>query len=1066
VLTTSGAQAAHSILINGKLVATAPLTLPDQPEVGESYEGLYRAPKDLAQAVHRKRAEPIYLTVPIEVILQGENRIELTNDALSTDSWRATDVRLEVFGYEEAGLVALPALTHASRIVRTGDAAAAAVRSVIEFTNDYDGSQQEAALQVPDGYQAGTAVPLVVAVHGRSGTMSGGLDLLDEAANARGWLLAAPQMHGAWVVPEECTVYPNDCQWEDKVVAGTTSETSEPRPGAYAYASVQAQYDIVGTVRYVVEQYDVDLDRIYLYGVSMGGQTVAVTAAKFPHLFAAVLDNIGPTDASVWYDEQLALYGAAWNSDVRAMRKECHAAGTEQTPAQNPFCYQRRSGLLYARNYVSRDLVAHPAARPPISITHGVADLVVPVHHARDLRDAINGFGPGQPVSVYEDTVISPTCPPYHHCYGPEPEAILDYFAPLRLRKRPTLVKVAADMSKTFYWLDLAQSGGDHWSFVEAEADQESSTLTINVEDENALTLGVNLLASSLPLPELSAMQQPGLGFPAATYLVRGSASDGLVDHTSGVLDVNVGAGQSTVTISALAIDLWADPATIVPDPQAVTQISLNVRDSLGNPVPDGVEVNLETSWGTFPNGGATYTVQTVGGQAAATLTVGQGSDLARVEATCRLATASVDVGLTAHTTETQLVEPGDAPLVDFPTVGCSLDCSSGPGGTVTVVRYESGYPSPPGGVRTMTGYWDLSSTFDGPFVCDLTFQYDEGDLDDAVEGDLAGAARWDADNASWEYLAGAADTDANTLMVPSVSAFSSWLLLTATPPRAVENLGGVRAGSDLQLAWSAVTEDILGNGVTPAHYVVYRRADEPYFVPTPGDVIATPTSPSFTDVGVLGDPAHNYYYLVSAADNASVESAPSNRLGAFDYALFPATAAGERVYNLIAVPLEMASVIDADSLAAYGGSGVYMILRHDAAIQAIEWRLPGLAGTHFAVAVGDAVYLYLDETAPSVFSLVGNVPGIGTVSYDLARPDPDASCAYNFISVPLHRDDLGDADALAADIGGVHSVSRYSADAQDLTWRLPGVSGDNFAVRAGYPYIVCLDSTAPPTWP
>jgi hypothetical protein len=96
----------------------------------------------------------------------------------------------------------------------------------------------------------------------------------------------------------------------------------------------------------------------------------------------------------------------------------------------------------------------------------------------------------------------------------------------------------------------------------------------------------------------------------------------------------------------------------------------------------------------------------------------------------------------------------------------------------------------------------------------------------------------------------------------------------------------------------------------------------------------------------------------------------------------------------------------------------------------------------------------------------VGDVPPIGTISYDLARPDPGESCLYNFISVPLHRDDLTDADALAADIGGVYSLSYCDAETQDLTWRLPGVSGPNFPVRAGYPYIVCLDETAPASWP
>jgi hypothetical protein len=100
------------------------------------------------------------------------------------------------------------------------------------------------------------------------------------------------------------------------------------------------------------------------------------------------------------------------------------------------------------------------------------------------------------------------------------------------------------------------------------------------------------------------------------------------------------------------------------------------------------------------------------------------------------------------------------------------------------------------------------------------------------------------------------------------------------------------------------------------------------------------------------------------------------------------------------------------------------------------------------------------------VLSWVGEVPAIGDVSFDLTTAEPGGPCAYNFIGVPLHRDDLIDADALAADIGGVYSVSRYNAETQNLTWRLPGESGENFPVRAGYPYIVCLDETAPPSWP
>jgi hypothetical protein len=148
-----------------------------------------------------------------------------------------------------------------------------------------------------------------------------------------------------------------------------------------------------------------------------------------------------------------------------------------------------------------------------------------------------------------------------------------------------------------------------------------------------------------------------------------------------------------------------------------------------------------------------------------------------------------------------------------------------------------------------------------------------------------------------------------------------------------------------------------------------------------------------------------------------------------------PATVqAGERAYNLVAANLDAPGVVNADALAAYVGPGVYMVLRHDAATQSVERRLPGLAGTNFPVEVGDVYFLYLDDTASDVVSLAGDVPTIGAVRFDLMRPAPGGACTYNFISMPLHRDDLADADALAAGIGGVYSVSRYTATTQDLT--------------------------------
>jgi hypothetical protein len=67
ILSVSGAEAAHVVWINGQPAARVPLA----PE-GTLCTG-----------------EPVYLDIPADVVVQGENIIEITSDALAGDRWTA-----------------------------------------------------------------------------------------------------------------------------------------------------------------------------------------------------------------------------------------------------------------------------------------------------------------------------------------------------------------------------------------------------------------------------------------------------------------------------------------------------------------------------------------------------------------------------------------------------------------------------------------------------------------------------------------------------------------------------------------------------------------------------------------------------------------------------------------------------------------------------------------------------------------------------------------------------------------------------------------------------------------
>lgn len=599
---TFAPQAPHTIRVNGQAAAWAPVCSLTQPCIAGEY---------------------VYLNVSPEAVRQGSNQIEITADARPDNRWVISNVRLQVYG--SVTPVRLPA----SGEIATSDVTAA-TPFIITFKNALDSTNQQAMAQVPDTYNPSVPAPLVAYAHARSRTMEDGVDYLGAAANAKGWLLVSPQLHGSWPIPPECFDIPNDCDYDDQVLAGTTAGGGPARPGAWAHASRESQYDLVGAVKYMVDHYNVKPDQIYLVGGSMGGQATGVTAARFPHLFAAAYDYMGISSLGQWYGELGSTF------DRRTLEKECHINGVLKAPAANPFCYQQRSSVELARNWI----------HTPISLTHSIYDEMVPISHSRNLRNAINSFSPDIPVTLYEERASLWKCEAPYHCLSPNPSAVLRYLDGYRLNNNPSQIRIAADESKLYYWMNLVQTGGAHWTYVDVTRDTDSPTVQVTTNDPSAVRVGLNLGTG----PRLGeVLMQPGMGFPATTYLRKGANYFDLVDYSVGYLNTQVTTtGPSTFTLSALDVAVTADPA-VVPDDQTHTSaITVQVRDSSdqANPVPNGTPVQLETTEGTFDNGQKTRTLNTVNGQVATTLTVNPSDNLATITATIRLAsgTATVDI--------------------------------------------------------------------------------------------------------------------------------------------------------------------------------------------------------------------------------------------------------------------------------------------------------------------------------------------------------------------------------------------------------------------------------------
>jgi hypothetical protein len=157
-------------------------------------------------------------------------------------------------------------------------------------------------------------------------------------------------------------------------------------------------------------------------------------------------------------------------------------------------------------------------------------------------------------------------------------------------------------------------------------------------------------------------------------------------------------------------------------------------------------------------------------------------------------------------------------------------------------------------------------------------------------------------------------------------------------------------------------------------------------------------------------------------------------------------------------------SPFTANGLAAYVGNSVKQVVKWNAGSQGWDIYTPGGPGD-YALEVGGSYFLLVDSGSPTVLSLVGDVPDQGSISFALVKETGQSGCKYNSISLPLDQDSITNAQQLVDAIGGVAQVVDWDATNQGWIIYSPGGPG-NFAVSVGYPYIVCLNNSAPANWP
>ena len=417
------------------------------------------------------------------VLRQGMNRLRLTTGLRpngETDEWGVINAHLVLEGPDLIG----------PQVVD------------FTFTSTYDGSTQPAVLQIPTGYQPAQATPLLVALHGWGDTRWTALGDYGAEANQAGWLLAAPDMHG------ETDPYPRP-------------------PSEHPLASRASQQDVLDTIQWVQERYNVDASRIYLTGQSLGGQTALVTAAKNQGLFAAVVDDRGPTELAQWYEES-----PIW----RQLLIESEVGGPPDEPTY--FEYDRRSPISFAGNLGST----------PLRIYHAQQDTVVLPHHSSDMLAAIQGAHPTAPVSLT-------TFPGDHATPVPGGNASkLQWMAGFTLGQPPAQLEAVTDTSATIWWVRLIQRGSsERWSQLSAELGSNSH-ITLHVLDISGVDLVIDVGALGQPNTRFVVED---LAVDQATYSAQAlNPVDGklTLSLSAGAHRLNIYPGQAPLPMATLTL--------------------------------------------------------------------------------------------------------------------------------------------------------------------------------------------------------------------------------------------------------------------------------------------------------------------------------------------------------------------------------------------------------------------------------------------------------------------------------------------------------------------------------
>ena len=398
----------------------------------------------------------------------------------------------------------------------------------------------------------GPAHPLVLAYHG-FGSSAGSVanaSLIDEECDTRGWVYVSP--------------------------TGLDDQL---------FGSPICQQHIEAVIQWMLDNFNVDPDRIYAVGFSMGGGVVTNFAARHRDPAGIMLAAVGTVSAT----QDWVMEYTQGNAAVKTLLENFYNFGG--SPSTKLFAYRQASGLHFDQatypplpgTLLESFSMATNLHDLPAYLTYDTGDTITWVPSVNDaLASLLSAAGASVTKVVTSGTVDGDGLPAPHSWAVLDEVELFDFFEGNAVDRFPAAFAAQLDLGGPVSWVQASQKLAGAFTYIDGSADAGSASVSVtNVANVAEVVIDAGAAGiTSMPV-HVIATADPGIrytlrltGFSATPCYLLDTATSQLVplvdsDPATGSLLYEM-PPNSTLDVQVVNHPAWTSTLVSSPNPVAL----------------------------------------------------------------------------------------------------------------------------------------------------------------------------------------------------------------------------------------------------------------------------------------------------------------------------------------------------------------------------------------------------------------------------------------------------------------------------------------------------------------